>query len=428
MPRHHSVVQSCYLGSAFTEHALNYQRGIDTDRGPRNEFACSTVSTIFVTVPPSTPTETIYALGRGSNAPADIEALVNGAARLTSTAVTTTVTTPVTSTQVIRVIQASSPAEGQAAYSFTEENGTTTWLGATPPSSASLITSTQVVTLQPVPPGYLGSQEDVTPLMSYLTHSSTETVIETRTETQTLDLPTASALAGAYTGFASNGWNSSILTFITVKSLPSGSVPIAEKLAYHSGTAYAMASSGIARFLSEKATRHIKARSVGKIVVATIDGAAVSWTNNYNGTSPSTSDKSPTVVPVTATPPQPEPLASRKFPRLWTGHQLTHLQAISGTFSSPVQTESSSPTGPTTTVSVYTWDVLLDPSLISALSSSAGQPATGHAVPSPSSSNTSTASSTTATATASSCGDTTAKFVIDFDDLPTFSAGPGVCT
>ena len=163
------------------------------------------MSTIFVTVPPSPLTETIYALGRGSNAPADIEALVNGEARLTSTAVTTTVTTPVTSTQVIRVIQASSPAEGQAAYSFTEENGTTTWLGATPPSSASLITSTQVVTLQPVPPGYLGSQEGVTPLMSYLTHSSTETIIETRTETQRLDLPTASALAGAYTGFASNG-------------------------------------------------------------------------------------------------------------------------------------------------------------------------------------------------------------------------------
>ena len=51
---------------------------------------------------------------------------------MTSNAVTTTITSSVTSTQVVSVIQASSPAEGQALYSFTEENGTTTWLGATP--------------------------------------------------------------------------------------------------------------------------------------------------------------------------------------------------------------------------------------------------------------------------------------------------------
>ena len=219
---------------------------------------------------------------------------------MTSTVVTTTITSSVTSTQVISVIQASSPAEGQAAYSFTEENGTTTWLGATPPSSASLITSTAVITLQPVPPGYVSSQQAVTPLMSYLTLSSTETVTETRTETQTLGNSTASTLAGAYTGFASNGWNSSIPKFITVKSPPVGSVTIAEKLAYFSGTAYPIAPSGIVRSPSGYAARHIKARNVGDIVIATIDGVAVSWTNNYD--------------PVPATPLQLGPEPSRKFP------------------------------------------------------------------------------------------------------------------
>ena len=51
---------------------------------------------------------------------------------MTSNAVITTVTSAVTSTQVMNVIQASSPAEGQALYSFTEDNGTTICLGATP--------------------------------------------------------------------------------------------------------------------------------------------------------------------------------------------------------------------------------------------------------------------------------------------------------
>ena len=90
------------------------------------------MSTVFVTVPASPTTETIYALSEGSIAAADIEAFVNGAVAVTSNGVTTTVTASVTSTQVISVIQASSPAEGQAAYSFAEDNGTTTWLGATP--------------------------------------------------------------------------------------------------------------------------------------------------------------------------------------------------------------------------------------------------------------------------------------------------------
>lgn len=268
---------------------------------------------MFVTVPASPTTETLYALSKGSIATADIDALVNGAAHLTSTAVTTIVTTSIISTQVISVIQASSLAEGQVAYSFTEDNGTTTWLGATPPISASLITSTQVVTLQPVPPGYVAPLVETTPVTSYLTLSATKTVTETLTETQTLAISIAAASAGAYTGVASNGWNSSISTFITVKFPPT--VTIAEKLAYHPGTVYPMVPSGIVPFSPGNATRHIKARDVGEIV-ATIDGVAVSWNNNYNGTSLSTSGTSQILVPVTVTALQSESEFSCEFPRM----------------------------------------------------------------------------------------------------------------
>ena len=238
---------------------------------------------------------------------------------MTSTTFTTTVTTSMISTQVVSVIQASSPDEGQGAYSFTEENGTTSWLGATPPASASLITSTQIVTLQPVPPGYIAPPMEIAPVTtSYLTLSSTETITETRTETQTLTVSTTPASVGAYTGLAANGWNSSMLTFITVKSPAIGSVTIANKLVSFPGTAYPIAPSSIVSFSSGNATRHNKARDVADLVVATIDGVAVSWTNNYDGIPMSTSDTSPTIVPVTATALQSEPESSRKFLRLYS--------------------------------------------------------------------------------------------------------------
>lgn len=105
-------------------------------------------------------------------------------------------------------------------------------------------------------------------------------------------------------------------TFITVKFPPIGSVTVAEKLAYYPGTAYPVAPSGVGPLSPGNATRHIiKARDVGE-VVATIDGLAVSWTNNYDGTSLSTSDVSSIIAPVTTTALQSDLESYRKFPRL----------------------------------------------------------------------------------------------------------------
>ena len=219
------------------------------------------------------------------------------------------------------MVQVSSSAEDQAAYSFTEDNGTTAWLGATPPSSASLVISTHVVTLQPVPSGYVAPLTGVTPVSSYLTYSSTETVIEAQTRTRTLTFSAASASVGAYTGLASAGWNSSISTFITVISPAVGSVTVAESLARFSGTAYPRVSSGVAPLSLGNAKRHLEARDIPVIVSATIDGVVVSWTNNYDGTPSSTSNASPIVVPITATTSQSvEPDTSCKFPSFRDRH------------------------------------------------------------------------------------------------------------
>lgn len=386
------------------------------------------MTTIFITLPASPTTETLYALSDGSAATVGIEALANGVAQVTSTATTKTITATIVSTQVVSVIQASSPSGGQALYSFAEDNGTTTWLGATPPVSASLITSTQVVTMQPVPPGYIAPPVEVTPVTSYLTLSSTETLTETLTETQTLTVPIASASAGAYTGLASNGWNSSMSRFVTVKTPAIGSVTIEEKLAQYSGTAYPVVSSGLVPVPRGNTMRLNKVRDIADIIIATIDGVVVSWTNNDEGTPLSSSGTSPLVAPVTTTAPLLKSDTSRHCPRLGTGHRLTCHQAVSSPISSPVQTELSSLTAPTTTVSVSALDVLSTSSPTSTSSSSADQLTTGDTSSSPLRSNTAAALSTAATATASSCGDTPANFSLNFDDLPAFSAGPDVCT
>lgn len=269
------------------------------------------MSTIFITLPASPTTETLDVLSDGSAATVGIEALANGVAQVTSTAIAKTVTATVVSTQVISVIQTSSPSGGQALYSFAEDNGTTTWLGATPPVSASLITSTQVVTVQPVPPGYVAPPVEATPVTSYLTLSSTETLTETLTETQMLTIPIVPASAGAYTGLASNGWNSSMSKFVTVKTPAIGSVTIEEKLAQYSGTAYPVVSSGLVPIPRGNTMRLNKVRDIADIIVATIDGVVVSWTDTYDGTPLSSSGTSPVVAPVTTTAPLLKPDTSR---------------------------------------------------------------------------------------------------------------------
>lgn len=387
------------------------------DVNERPNSACSSPSspsfpTVYVTVPASPTTETIYAVSEGASA-------IEGGLSATATTVTVTVTT--FSTPAISVIHAASPT---APYSFTEDNGTTIWLGGnTPPASASLVTSTSFITLHPVvSPWNSGVSEGRSAqATTYLTLSSTRTITETFTETLTHSLTTGLASAKGYTGFGSAGWNA---TFSEAKATAtrSGLVNVEEKAA---GKGLALRTS------YGNSTNHVEPR---QIIVATIDDVAVSWTNSYDGSNP-----------ITISP-----------------------------FSSPVQVSSSSAAVATTTVAIYPWD--LNPARIS--TSAAAQtttvaiypwdldPAPGSSAlsilpasispsrtqsmtpavhsPSPISfhhtlltrtsaplvsfstySNTSRAVSPTATNAPSSCGNASAFFTIDFDDLPAFSTGPG---
>jgi len=258
-----------------------------------------------------------------------------------SDTIITTVTSSLISTQFINVIPATSGAEG---YSFTEENGTTSWFGNTPPATAVLVTATSFITLQPVlTPSPAVSEEASAQLTTHLTLYSTETITETSTMTLTESYLMISSPAGAYTGLKSKGWNATMTTLRTVKAATTGTgsskpshyqpafkaeekaavigaeaaapspylpaLKAEKKAASFSGTAYAL------RTPLANSTGIIEARQAPNIVVATIDGVVVSWTNNWTGQSPSTPVAVASSIPVITIAP---PLVPASFSPLET--------------------------------------------------------------------------------------------------------------
>jgi len=167
--------------------------------------------------------------------------------------------------------------------------------------------------------------------------------------------------AGAYTGLKSSGWNATMTTLLTIKAATTGTGSIKpssyqpafkaeeeaavigngavkpapylpalkaeeeaavigsgavkpasylpalkaeEKAVTFSGTAYALTTS------SAKSKRLVEARQAVDVVFATIDGVVVSWTNNWNGLSPSTPVAEASFVPVTKAAPPADPARS----------------------------------------------------------------------------------------------------------------------
>lgn len=287
---------------------------------------------MYITVPATPVTETVYATSPGSPS---VEGGADNAIVLTLTVTnsitetiyvaspgfpsikggsdtaivpTLAVTNSVASTHVIQVIKATSPP---GPYSFTEDNGTTSWMGGqTPPASASLVTSTLFITLQPVSTSVSEATSAAT-TTSYVTISSTQTVTDTYTKTliESLSIVPASTnthTGHGYTGFGSAGWNATLTTFLKLKVIPTGSgranpsvyEPGASVISWpqHGGLNASLIS-------STKSTSPIEPRQVGDIIIATIDDVAVSWTNSYDGSTPRVSEAGPTFVPVTATAP-----------------------------------------------------------------------------------------------------------------------------
>jgi len=434
------------------------------------------VSTIYVTVPASPITKTVFTTSHGSSG--------NYAGAGTADLSTLTVTSLHASTQVINLMPAS---DKPGPYSFTEDNGTTSWMGGqTPPASAQLITSTSTITLHPVStivPDASQGTSDIT-ATPHLTLSATETVTHTITETLTHFIPTVPA-STRYPGYGSAGWNASLTTFLKHTTAatgsrafkPSGQEPASKNLtSYHTAAVVTPTAYG-------KSPRHIKARQVGGIVVATIDGVAVSWTNGFDGSSPTISYTGPAFVPVTATAPTFTGNAGYKFPTLTLPlpDQPTFNDTINGPVSSALHTGSTSSAASKTTVAIYPWDLNPTPSVsakistssivnpwtnlqpglnpppsvpsgfqwiptaTSPFSSAAQTPATHPAVqtehsrsvtssehtvvttppyrtrPSQNYTDISSTGSPAAPIETSSCGDTSAMFTVNFDDLPFFS-------
>lgn len=225
-----------------------------------------------------------------------------------------TATVHTTLTSVISVEEASSApfVAGQGPYSFNVNNGVTSWFGGrVPPSTDNLVTSTSVVTLVPVPESSPVSGEvpepttGDTPTTSYTTTFLTTEVSLIRTETLTESMPSGVASAKIFSGLGSSGWNVTYTTFKTVKISQGGNrVAKSEfpKTGLDGETRLPLPGSTLtlpASSPSISVTKHKHARQLGAVIEATIDGVIVSWTNNYQGSSASTSGHSGPALPMT---------------------------------------------------------------------------------------------------------------------------------
>lgn len=245
---------------------------------------------MYITVPGSPITETVYASSNGASV-AGGESVTKGGPVI-SGAFTETITNPVISTQVISVVQASSVSvsKDKGPYSFFENNGTTIWLGCgTPPPSIPFVTATSYVTLEPVPMSAVVSAVSGAQTTKHLTILSTHK--PTKYFTDTLAASTVSASGNAYTGLGWSGWNTT--TLVTLKSEASGSgfgkptVVLSDKHVSFHATGYPKTLS--TGFLK----RRLEGRNLGDVVIATVDGVVVSWSNSYAGTSPTSSTSLP---------------------------------------------------------------------------------------------------------------------------------------
>jgi len=286
-------------------------------------MASQVTKTVFTTtVAPSFPL-----LGASSSiAEPKMESLVE-----TSLDPTATSTSFETITDVVSLITAmATPVKtDEGPYSFAEHSGTTIWLGSkTPPTSESIVYMTKAITVEPV----LSSAAAPT-TTSFSTLSLTTVTSETFTETVTELSSSPVASAKPFTGVATYGWNSTLTTLLKVqvgakgsgRVQPTGFVPESPV-----GTEHGRPSP----YATGRSSESLAARQVGSIVVATIEGIVVSWTNSYDGqpvTTPTpVAQSSASVVEVTA-------------PSKWSAISQVQILTLIAT--------------PTTTLGAYPWDL-----------------------------------------------------------------------
>ncbi|MCJ1226207.1 hypothetical protein MMC12_002856 [Toensbergia leucococca] len=413
--------------------------------------SCGAVSTIYVTVPQIPTTEISSQVTAVSNQVAQVSSQVTELLTIVSTEAIiksadiipgqsrpayaeTTATDKyfLSFTKVISVLQATSTSvdANQGPYYFFEHNGTTVWLdGKTPPAGDALVTSTTTFVVDPTPTGPEKSSAQVSQssLASLTTTFSTTflTIFTTEHHTETLTEST-STLPVSANGFSSsgwNGWNATATTLRTVTGIVLNS-STAEPLYYQ--TAFTQqrkdatspgGSSNYTKPANESEWSTLSARQVGAVVVITLDGAVVSWTNSFNGIYP---PPSPVTISSIPTTPTSQTVTSTSDSETIQGYSYALSPSLNPVPSSSFTTSSEAiPIETSTVASPITITESLLPASLTQISLSLVTTSLSRYL------NTSTAtrSSTAASATPKFCGDS-GKFTINFDDLPHFGEAP----
>ncbi|KAL9098697.1 MAG: hypothetical protein Q9163_005690 [Psora crenata] len=209
-------------------------------RSSRAAALCHSVSTVYVTVPASPVTETIYAATAGTGLEGSS---INENDR--------TVLNTLPATQVFSVVEASSSPSKEV-------------------KAVATVRSTILITV-----------------------SGTITVTETEASTTFEPTSTVSGTAQAYTGLAPTGWNA---TTLTIAKLPS------TKLAYSKPIKTESDKPKQTRSSPRASAFHVKARDIGDSVIATVEGKVVSWSNNYEGSTTASSTAIASSTPLDAVP------------------------------------------------------------------------------------------------------------------------------
>ena len=177
--------------------------------------------------------------------------------------------------------------------------------GKTPPASAHLISRTSTITLQPVSTpasNFTGGVSAVT-TTSYFTLTPTQTVTQTLIEPSKHLNSRASGFSKVYSGYGSAGWNTSLTTSLTYKTATVGTSLVKPSVRESASNSVSLpnATVTVEPISYGGSLRRMEVRQVGQIIEATIDGVAVSWTNNFDGSPQSSSIVGSTFPQITAT-------------------------------------------------------------------------------------------------------------------------------
>ncbi|MCJ1312133.1 hypothetical protein MMC25_005807 [Agyrium rufum] len=319
---------------------------------------------------------------------------------------TSEVTVFSTLTETISLVGPPVSTSDQGPYFFSVISSSTVWAGGrTPPISISQILSTSTVLVSPVP--FISFSVSATTTVLPLTITITETETHTVTET----LPGASHKP--VKTFTHHWHNHTLYVASTSQGSasrsPIGTVtqpkdkPTPSNLASHK--------------------MHIRARQLGVVVTATINGVVVSWTNEYGGppvptTSLTPTIQAPTPISVSVTSATLSPSTLSEFAVSVEPPPLHHKSSRSGSKTKSVITSPADFT-PTASVTFTAISVIQSPSTTD---SNLIMPMVATTLATVSTLSTSTAVSPTCSVRGNpnNVGD----FEINFDDLPRFGAPP----